>query len=58
VQFLAWLHERRTTLDTSGQADVDQWLTGTDPTNVWLHDFMGWVCTRRFAPKVEIPTRT
>jgi hypothetical protein len=58
VRFLAWLHQRGTTLDAIGQADVDQWLTDTDPTRASLHDFIGWACRRRLAPEVELPTRT
>jgi hypothetical protein len=52
LQFLAGSTSAVPTLDAVGQADVDQWLTGTAATRAWLHDLMGWVCTRRLAPKV------
>jgi hypothetical protein len=51
---LAWLRDRGTTLDTCGQADIDQWLR-TAPSAYLARDFLGWAAARGHCQPLSIP---
>lgn len=54
ASLLAWLHGRGTTLDTCGQADIDQWLS-TGPSACLARDFLAWAAARGHCQPLTIP---
>ncbi len=47
LQFLSWLDEHGTTLNTATQADLDQWLDSTSEYGYVLSSFITWATARR-----------
>lgn len=55
LQFLAWLDEHGTTLDTATQADLDRWLDSTSQYGYVLSSFITWASARRLCAELSVP---
>jgi hypothetical protein len=58
LDFLAWLDDRRLTLTTLTQADVDLWLAGGSTSRGELRSFLIWTTSQRLTGPLVVPSRT
>ncbi|HEY3632462.1 MAG TPA: hypothetical protein VGL21_16265 [Jatrophihabitantaceae bacterium] len=57
IAFLAWLHDRGTTLAELDQHTVDLWLTSGAPSAHDVGDFLAWTAGRGHTRALTVPAR-
>jgi hypothetical protein len=55
TQFLTWLDERGTSLQSATQSDVDQWTTAGATTRLRLRDFLKWTNKAKLTAGLHVP---
>lgn len=55
IRLLAWLRARGTSLNSSSQSDIDQWLTSDQPGRHTVGSFVAWAVEHGHAHAVVVP---
>ena len=51
--FVAWLHQQQLTLATTGQHDVDRWVTDGTTTRCQIRPFLRWSSKTKLTPPLD-----